>query len=306
MEGVIDSHMRETLTSLGGYRLCMTEFVRVTDQLLPAKVFRRLCPELATGGCTRTGTPVVVQLLGGVPEAMAANAERVASLGAPGIDINFGCPSRLVNRRAGGAVLLKDPRQLHAIVQAVRHAVPREIPVSAKLRLGYDNTDLALENALAVQEAGAAFITVHARTRRDGYKAPARWEWLARINEAVAIPVVANGDINSLDDYLRCREISGCDDVMIGRGAVACPDLARRIKHHQQDLPCEPMGWSDVCRLLTNMADSLKEGTRSRHIAELVKQWLLYLKREYDEAQDCFEQVRRLSCYSEMEPLLKC
>jgi tRNA-dihydrouridine synthase C len=305
MEGVIDSRMRETLTNIGGYELCMTEFVRVTDRLLPAKVFRRLCPELASGGRTRSGTPVVVQLLGGEPEAMAANAARAAVLGALGIDLNFGCPSRFVNRSAGGAVLLKDPQRVHDVVKAVRAAVPREIPVSAKLRLGYDNTDLALDNARAVEAAGAAFVTVHARTRADGYKAPARWEWLARVNEALQIPVVANGDINSLEDYLRCREVSGCEDVMIGRGAVACPDLARRIKHHQQDLPCVPLTWDDVRGLLTDMADALQENTRSRHIAELVKQWLLYLRREYAEAGDCFDRIRRLSCYHEMVPLLK-
>ena len=305
MEGVVDNRMRETLTAIGGFHLCMTEFVRVTDRILPAKVFRRLCPELDHGGLTPTGTPVIVQLLGGIPEVMAGNANRAVALGAPGIDINFGCPSPLVNRKAGGAVLLKEPHRIYDIMHAVRGAVPKNIPVSAKLRLGYEDTSLALENAQAAEAAGADFITVHARTKVDGYKAPARWEWLAKINENATIPVVANGDINSVDDYTRCREISGCSDVMIGRGAIACPDLALQIRHHQQGTACDPLVWDDICPLLIQMAESMVRGrVQGKHISMRIKQWLLYLRQEYDEAHHCFERIRRTSCYAEMEPLL--
>lgn len=305
MEGVVDSRMREILTTIGGFHLCVTEFVRVTDRLLPAKVFRRLCPELNHGGKTPAGTPVVVQLLGGVPEIMAVNAAKAASLGALGIDINFGCPSPQVNRKAGGAVLLKDPQQLHDIMHAVRSAVVKHIPVSAKLRLGYEDTDLALDNALAIQEAGVNFITVHARTKIDGYKAPARWEWLAHINEAVAIPVVANGDINSVDDYIKCREVSGCEDVMLGRGAMACPDLALQIKYHQQGTAYKSMEWDDVQPLIIGLAESMQGNVQGKHISMRIKQWLLYLRREYEKAHHCFELIKRTSNYAEMEPLLR-
>ncbi len=305
MEGVLDHRMRDILTAIGGYHGCVSEFIRVTDQRLPKKVFRRLAPELAHGGVTPSGTPVVIQLLGGHPETMAHSADRAAALGAPAIDINFGCPSRLVNRKAGGAVLLKDPNRLYAIVQAVRQAVNARIPVTAKLRLGYENTSLAIENALAVQQAGADAITVHARTRADGYSTPARWEWLARINEQTAIPVVANGDINSVEDYLRCRRISGCDDVMIGRGAVARPDLARQIRCHQQGTDCTPMGWEEVRRLLLQMGASMEDDrVRADHIGMRIKQWLVYLKRTYAGAARCFERIRSTSDFSAMKPLL--
>lgn len=304
MEGVLDHCMRETLTSVGGYHLCMTEFVRVTDQLLPVRVFRRLCPELDNGGSTRAGTPVVVQLLGSIPEVMAANACRAVELGAPGIDINFGCPSRFVNRNAGGAILLKEPRRIHDVVHAVRSAVAADIPVSAKIRLGYENTDLALENARAVQEAGADFITVHARTRSDGFEAPARWEWLARINEAITIPVVANGDINSVEDYDRCREVSGCADVMIGRGALARPDLARQIRRHQEGVACTALSWAEVYVLLQETVKAMQDSFHGRYIAARLKQWLVHLKLEYREAHYCFEHIRGFSCYTEMEGLL--
>jgi len=304
MEGVVDSRMREILTAIGGYHSCVSEFVRVTDQLLPAKVFCRISPELKDDGTTQAGTPVVVQLLGSNPEVMAANACKAVELGAPGIDINFGCPSRLVNRKAGGAALLKNPAYLHDIVKAVRHAVAPQIPVSAKLRLGYDNTDLAVDNALAVQEAGVDFITVHARTRADGYKAPARWEWLARINESTDIAVVANGDINSVEDYLRCRQISGCDDVMIGRGAIARPDLAKQIKCHQQGAAYEPMAWDAVRPLLLQMGISMEADVKDKHIGMRIKQWLVYLKRDYTEAQHCFSRIRKTSGFAEMKAIL--
>ncbi len=301
MEGVIDSRMRDILTVIGGYHSCVSEFIRITDQLLPAKVFHRLSPELSNGGMTQAGTPVVIQLLGNTPEMMAANAHKAVELGAPGIDINFGCPSRLVNRKKCGAALLKNPVDLHDIVTAVRRAVAPHIPVSAKLRLGDKNTDLAVDNAVAVQEAGADFITVHARTRADGYRSPARWEWLARINENTRIPIVANGDINSVEDYLRCRQISGCDDVMIGRGAVSIPDLAKQIKCQQQGMAYTPITWDDICLLLCQMGISMEADVQDKHIGMRIKQWLVYLKRDYIEAQYCFNRIRKMTGFAEMK-----
>lgn len=296
MEGVIDQPMRALLTAVGGYTHCVTEFIRVVDRRLPARVFQRYCPELAHGGRTAAGIPVVVQLLGGIPEAMAENAARAAALGAPGIDINFGCPSRFVNRNAGGAVLLQEPERVYAITRAVRAAVPAHIPVSAKIRLGYDTTDLALDNAHAVQSAGAGTLTVHARTKIDGYKHPARWEWLARIKEQLAIPMIANGDINSVDDYHRCRATSGCDSIMLGRGALACPDLARQIHAAQRAEHVEAADWNQILELLIGYTHTLRqfEPDSERYVAARVKQWLIFLKGRYTEAQGCFQEVRAL------------
>lgn len=301
MEGVIDHHMRAILTDVGGYQSCVTEFVRVVDKLLPEHVFYRLCPELHDGGKTAAGVPVIIQLLGSDPDVVAINAQRAAELGAPGIDINFGCPSKAVNRKAGGAVLLKEPNRINHIVSAVRKAVPANIPVSGKIRLGYEDTELALDNAHAVADAGADFITVHARTKSDGYKAPARWEWLAQINEALAIPVVANGDINSRADYSRCIEISGCQDVMIGRGAIACPDLAMQI--HQQT---SPITWQNVHALLGTMTAHMKAqpGIKYTRILGRIKQWMALLKKQYAEADTAFEEVRRFKKMEELETWL--
>lgn len=305
MEGLVDSYLRNILTGIGGYDACVTEFVRVVDKVVPQKVFHRLCPELATTATTESGTPVIIQLLGSDPIVLAENAVYAVELGALGIDLNFGCPSKIVNRKAGGAVLLKEPERIFQIISAVRAAVPCSIPVSAKIRLGFDHTDTALEIAHAVESAGASYVVVHARTKADGYKAPARWEWLGRINEALTIPVVANGDINSVENYQRCFEVSGCEDVMIGRGAVSRPDLAQQIRHYQQGKFYETMSWMNISPLLIQMAKEMSTTVEDKVILGRTKQWLAMLKREYPEAQNCFDEMRRLSCFSEAMIVLK-
>ncbi|HMV40251.1 MAG TPA: tRNA-dihydrouridine synthase, partial [Plasticicumulans sp.] len=118
MEGLADALLRAALTSVGGIDSCVTEFVRVTDTLLPRAVWLRRVPELAHGGRTPAGVPVVVQLLGSDPQCLADNAARVAGLGAPGVDLNFGCPAPTVNRHRGGAALLDEPELLARIVAA--------------------------------------------------------------------------------------------------------------------------------------------------------------------------------------------
>ena len=310
MEGVIDHHLRNILTRIGGYQHCVTEFLRVTDKLLPELLFHRICPELAHNCQTSAGTPVTIQLLGGVAEAMAENAQLAVELGATSIDINFGCPSKFVNRKAGGAVLLKEPERIFKITEAVRNAVPIDVPVSAKIRLGYESTDLALENALAVQTANASFITVHARTKVDGYKHPARWEWFGRIDDALSIPMVANGDINSVDDFLRCREISGCQDFMLGRGAVAQPDLARQITAATQTQnTATPMHWNEVTGLIMELGKAMQMQTQPQidaiRILGRLKQWLVYLKRQYPEAGELFTEFRHVKQFTQAEALLK-
>ena len=305
MEGVVDNYMRDTLTKLGGYTTCVTEFIRVTELLLPPKVFYRLCPELETGGHTASGTPVIVQLLGSIPDVMAENAKLAVALGAPGIDLNFGCPAKCVNKSKGGAILLKEPYKIYDVIKSVRNTVAVDVPVSAKIRLGYEDTELALENALAVQEAGADFITVHARTKVDGYKAPARWEWLATINDALDIPVIANGDINSVEDYQRCVEISACENIMIGRGAIARPDLARQISLHTNGETVTSLSWSEVVCLIIEYGIKMRTTVSDTKTVSRMKQWLGMLRRQFDEATPCFSESRKFKTYSEMHNYLQ-
>ncbi|MEL0305608.1 MAG: tRNA-dihydrouridine synthase, partial [Halieaceae bacterium] len=161
----MDSLMRQLLTGIGGYQRCVTEFVRVSQTVLPKRVFYRYAPELLTGGLTPSGVPVYVQLLGSDPALMAANARRVALLGAPGIDLNFGCPAKTVNRSRGGAALLRTPDLIRSICVAVRDSVPPCTPVTAKIRLGFDS-DAEFDDILrALEQAPLTELTIHARTR---------------------------------------------------------------------------------------------------------------------------------------------
>ncbi len=302
MEGVVDAIMRDLLCAIGGIDVCVTEFIRINDHLLPDKVFYKRCPELLNNSLTsQSKTPVRVQLLGGKPIPIAENAASVAALGASAIDLNFGCPAKTVNKSDGGACLLKDPNRVHDIISATRKAVPQHIPVTAKIRLGFDDRSQYLENALAAYEAGANELTVHARSKADGYKPPAYWEYIAEIRETIPITVIANGDIWSLDDLKRCHKVTGCTDFMLGRGLLSCPDLALQIRAwHQQDSnnntekAYEAMRWYDLCPLLLQFFNITVEAYPPKYIGNRLKQWLFYLSRQYPEATDLFENIKRL------------
>jgi len=289
MEGVVDYTLRELLTKVGGIDQCVTEFIRVSDRLLPPAVFHRLAPELAQQGRTGAGTLVLLQLLGSDPQAVAENAARAVELGAPGIDLNFGCPAKTVNKSRGGAILLDEPELVAEIVSAVRRAVPAHIPVSAKMRLGYRDKSRALENASAIASAGAQSLVVHARTKDEGYRPPAHWEWIARIRETVSLPVIANGEVWTAADFRRCREVSGCEDVMIGRGLVANPFLALEIKGLTQG---QEEAWGEVLVLLEHFHRRVMQDLSPRHVHGRLKQWLQMLGWHFPQAKELFPSLR--------------
>ena len=287
MEGLADFWIRQALTDIGGYDWCVTEFVRVNGLLLPPKVFYRWCPELRTGARTRSGTPVHVQLLGSDPACMADNAALAVTLGAPAIDLNFGCPAKTVNRHRGGAVLLDEPDLVHQVVAAVRAAVPAGIPVSAKMRLGNLDDALALDNARAVDAAGASWLTVHGRTKVQGYRPPAYWDRIGAVREAVSLPVIANGEIWTPEDAARCQRESGCDAIMLGRGAVSDPYLARAVRTGER------AQWAQVRAQLETFMQTLVGTGKPAQEAGRVKQWLNYLRRQWPEAEELHQQLRR-------------
>ena len=293
MEGVLDHPMRELLCTLGGFDYCVTEFIRISDLLLPPSVFYRLCPELKNQGKTENGTPAIVQLLGSNPEMLAANALRACELGAPGIDLNFGCPAKTVNRHDGGAALLKNPERLLTIVTAVRKAVPPEIPVTAKMRLGFEDKSLAIENACAIEQGGAAHVTVHARTKVEGYAPPAHWHWINKIQQQLSIPVIANGEIWNLEDYQRCRELSQCDDIMLGRGVIRTPDIGLQIKASHNHTSVTPLTWQEVCGLVMDFYRRI-EHIPTRFACNRLKQWIGLLSNGYDQGKLLFDRIKRL------------
>lgn len=296
MEGVLDPLVRDLLTSINDYDLCITEFIRVVDSLLPTKVFYRLCPELLTQSCTNSGTPVRVQLLGQNPQWLAENAFRAVSLGSWGVDLNCGCPSKTVNGSGGGASLLKQPDMIYQATKAMRDAVPSNLPISVKVRLGWDSSTYSHEIADAVVQGGATEITIHGRTKEDGYRAEKiDWQAIGDIRQKIAIPVIANGEIWNREDALSCLAITGCDAVMLGRGAMNTPNLSRVVKG------IEPkMSWQDVILLLKRYIRLEKQGDTTIYHASRIKQWLGYLRKEYLEADELFRQIRTLKTSPEI------
>lgn len=300
MEGLLDCTLRDILTRVGGVDLCVTEFIRVSGSVLPKRTFERIAPELLNASRTASGVPVRVQLLGSDPHFMALNAARLAELNPAGIDLNFGCPAKTVNRHQGGAILLREPQRLHGLVRAVREAVPAALPVTAKMRLGYEDKSLAIDCAQALAAGGAAELVVHARTKTEGYRPPAHWDWIARIRDAVEIPVIANGEIWTYADYLQCRAESGAEDFMLGRGMVANPALAHIIRHGET----AALAWPALLPLLHAFWQLLIPHVQPQHRCGRIKQWLNYLRKTYPEAELAFQSVRRITEPVQIEQIL--
>ncbi len=314
MEGVTDWVMRDLLTSLNptsppAIDQCVTEFLRVTETVFPDSVFYKNCPELLTNSKTRSGTPVFIQLLGGQAEPLALNAQKAIGLGALGIDLNFGCPAKTVNRHDGGASLLKCTDRIFNIVKTVRNTVPKHIPVTVKIRLGFDHPAQCIDNAIAITEAGASWLTVHCRTKTDGYRPPAYWEWIPKIQETTKIKLVTNGEIWTADDFKKCRSITNCTDFMIGRGALRNPYLFQQIKQlsenkinttaemkqtHVDSLNLIP-GFYKACTIFKSESFAIAR----------CKQWLNQLGQASEPAKEIFDRLKIIENPIEFESALK-
>ncbi len=301
MEGVIDAPMRVFLSERGSWTYSVAEFVRVGPQIPPEKVFYRYVPELLTDGKTPSGLPVQVQILGGDPEKMAEAAAIACLIGAPGIDLNFGCPAQTVNRHDGGATLLKYPKRITDIVSAVRAAVPAPIPVSAKLRLGWDDMNSIHENADAAAKGGASWITIHGRTRMQAYTPPAYWRPIGDVRRRLDIPVIANGEIWTLEDFRRCQDETGCTHFMLGRGALADLSLPARIARdlnltlqtnaETAETP-HLADWVPLLKRFAEVCRGLYQENYSGYTLCRLKQWLKIVSMKN---QDCdwFARIKR-------------
>ncbi len=297
MEGLTDPPMRRLLTDIGRYDWCVSEFIRVTDQLLPPHVIYGAVPELYHGGCTASQTPVHVQFLGHDAHVLADNAAQAAQLGAPAIDLNFGCPAKTVNRHRGGAVLLDEPEHIYNIVYAVRQSVPAHIPVSAKIRLGYLTDAPLLDNAHAVCQAGAQWLTIHARTKADAYRPPAYWDKILPVVQQLPnLTVIANGEIWTPQDAQTCMTASGCQDIMLGRGAVTRPDLVRRLRGQSA------LSWAALLRY--QLAFLQIESKTDAGLIGRYKQWLGMLTAGYPEAQTLWQTAKKAQRLDELQQLL--
>lgn len=263
MEGVTEPSFRDLVlarnsaSELGG---AFTEFVRVIDRPLPRHVLLRHL------GDRRFAQPVGLQLMGADLAALAESARRAIEVGAPLVDLNFGCPAKGALRGCAGSAVLKDPARLEATVRAVVDAVP-DHPVTAKIRAGYDDAERVEDLARAAESGGASMLTVHCRTRAEAYQDEVDWTRLARAVGAVSIPVCGNGGIDTHADFERLRRETGCKLAMVGRAACGNPWI---------------FGGSEVtgeeaARFLLDYAETLESlGASTKGAAGRVKQLLVH------------------------------
>jgi tRNA-dihydrouridine synthase C len=260
-----------------------------------------LAPELENNGFTPSGVPVRLQLLGSQPNTLAMNAQRAIELGSHGIDLNLGCPAKTVNKSQGGAALLKDPQLISNAVFAMREVVPSDKTLSVKIRLGWDDPNCVHEIVDAIVLAGADELTIHARTKEDGYKAEAiKWHYIAQVKERLALEgralsIIANGEIWNVEDAAACRKISNCNDIMIGRGALATPNLAAMVAGIS-----EKMSWSDVVQMIIDYRKVQVVGSKGHHYSSRVKQWLSQMRQSYPEANVLFSDIRKIKSSEDM------
>ncbi|MGE6795906.1 tRNA dihydrouridine synthase [Psychrobacter immobilis] len=296
MEGLTDPLMRQILTQIATdlgrpYDWSVSEFVRVTQHVLPAHVFYRYVPELHHDAKTTSGTPIHVQLLGSEAQLMAENAAYACELGAPAIDINFGCPAKTVNSHRGGSILLDEPEVMYDIISAVRQAVPTDIPVSAKIRLGYTDTSRMDDIKAAIATSGADWLTIHARTKTQGYKPPAYWDKIQNFYN-LDIPVIANGEIWNAEHAQNCMMQAGTNHLMLGRGAVTRPDLIAQVDGHNNDAETlRALAWED---LIVHQIKFLEGAAKSDVVlVGRYKQWLAMLTKGYSEAKILWDRIKR-------------
>ena len=265
MEGVGDRPFRKTMASIGGFDEAVTEFIRVpvnahVESL--AKVYES--SELDS-------IPLAAQVMGSDPELVGKMGQELEKRGAPRIDLNCGCPSNTVTGKGAGSSLLKDPDSLYKVAKSLVDAV--NVPVTVKMRSGYDDTSLFIENLEAAQSSGIKFITLHPRTKKDGYSEKANWDLIKSAKEKLKIPLIGNGDILSVNDALSMLEKTGCDALMIGRGSVRDPFIFKKIKNHFIKTPFEPSPL-DYCQYLENFLNNLNPQTPTRNRINKLKQIL--------------------------------
>jgi tRNA-dihydrouridine synthase B len=221
MAGVTDRPFRELCASLGA-AFVVSEMVSAKAVCFGDKKTAQLM-ELCS-----TERPAAIQLFGSEPQNLAEAAKRVMDYGPDWIDINMGCPVPKVSGNGSGSALMKTPDRCAQIVDAVKRAVP--VPVTVKIRKGWDENSVnAVEVARACASAGADAVAVHARTRAQMYAPPADWEIIRAVKQAVNVPVIGNGDVTDAKSAAAMLEETGCDAVMVGRGALGNPWIFAQI-----------------------------------------------------------------------------
>ncbi len=281
MAGVTD-HPFRVLCRRYGVGLVYTEFVSANG------VVRESARTLELVRFTPDERPIGIQVFGEEPETIARSAALLAGRFQPNlIDLNFGCPVPKVTKKGAGGAMLRDLGLMRETVQATVQAVPH-LPVTVKMRAGWDKSSIvALEAAEVIEEAGGAAITLHPRTARQGFSGQADWSLIKAVKERVTIPVIGNGDIHNAGDALRMFDQTGCDAVMVARGALGNPWIFRQINDlldgrfalSLAEGPAAPVTLSDVARVCRDHFQLMRDGKTERAAVNYTKKhFSWYLK----------------------------
>lgn len=271
MEGLGDRAFRKAMASVGGFDGAVTEFIRVPRNAhIPTLASVYDADELAP-------VPLAAQIMGAEPELVAEMAQELVRRGAKRIDLNCGCPSNTVVGKGAGSSLLKEPTLLNEIATALVKST--DIPVTLKMRSGFEDTSLLKENLLAAQESGIRFLTLHPRTKVDGYGPPAKWEHIAFAKSLLKIPVVGNGDILTAEDARRMLRETGCDALMVGRGSAINPFVFHEIKASFTNATYEPT-WEQLKNFMGVFVGELSPDSPPKNRIGKLKQLLSFLFRK--------------------------
>lgn len=295
MEGVGDQSFRKAIASIGGFDEAVRDFIRV-----PTHAHVKSLASVYEA-CELAPIPLAAQIMGSDPGLMAQMAHELMLLGAPRIDINCGCPSNTVTGRGAGSSLLKDPQNLFEIVKSVVEAVP--IPVTVKMRSGYADVSNFTENIKAAEESGVKFITLHPRTKVDGYKALAKWELIAHAKSLLSIPLVGNGDICSVDDAVRMLRTTRCDALMIGRGSIMNPFIFHHIRSRFSGEAYQPE-YEDILKFIKVFLVELSKNYSTSLQVNKLKQLFSFLFTGNDELIEKRQLVLRTT-YTDPQSLLE-
>ncbi len=260
MEGVGSHPFRKAISLIGGFDEACTDFLRVPLNAHIPSLAKRYNPH------ETAPIPLAAQIMGSDVELMGQMCAELFRLGAPRVDLNCGCPANRVTGRGAGSSLLKDPHLLHRIAKEMR--LQASGPVTAKLRAGFDDFSLFEENLLAAESAGIAFLTLHPRTKAQIYRPPCHWHLIQKAKEILSIPVIGSGDVLTPQDAERMVKETGCDGIMIGRGAIQNPWIFHEIRAHF-GLPHKPTSPQGVIDYLTFFANSIGESSVN-HMKQLI------------------------------------
>ncbi len=295
MEGVTHPAFRALVSRRPGLGVVCTEFVRIAGSGLGVRFLRQQVVKAP-------GVALSVQVMGNHLEHMAEATSIVANAGADLVDLNVGCPAPRVVRKGVGSAMLKDPELLRRVVSAMRERTQGWL--SAKIRAGFDDSAGAVAIARVIEAAGADLITVHPRRRADFYQGVADWRIISAIKQAVSIPVVGNGDVWYAADALRMRRETGCDGVMIGRGALRNPWIFEQIEALRRGAPPPSPSGNDVLEHYDALADMLAESRAGGNSLGTLKEQVRYLARIVTDSPAFMQAALRAEDVSALRSIL--